>query len=321
MPLLLGTREAVYRVDDATAGTVDRVLDAGGKVYDLARVDGAWFAATTTGLHRATDLDDWTTLDLPRDRSFVTAVAGSPDGGRLFAGTKPAELYCSDDGGVTWDEPEGFRRLASRDRWWNPDVTPHVRSFATHPDAPDRLVLGIDGGGVHVSDDRGETFEERRGNVASFVHDVVALGPDEYVAATDAGVYWTLDGGRWWDYLYDDVMRHRYFRGVFADGRTVYSGGARSHPGDWDGDRGADAALYRFRLDAPPAGEPAERGVAVDAVAYPGEPREVVLSGANLDGRLVAGTNDGRLLRRADDGWTTASVLDSGSQVRCLLVR
>lgn len=319
MPLLLGTRTAVYRVTGADAETVDHVLDAGGKVYGLAEVGDAWFAATTTGLYRSTDLDSWTALALPRDREFVTAVAGSPDGERLYAGTMPAELYISDDGGNTWQESTAFRRIDSRDQWWNPDVTPHVRTLVTHPDTPDRLVLGIDGGGVHVSDDRSETWNERRGGIASFVHHLVALSPDEYVAASDAGVFWTRDGGRWWDYLYGDATEHRYFRGIVRDGRTVYAGGARSHPPVWDGERGADAAFYRIRLRSPPDGRPEKRDIEVDRVSYPGEPHEIVLSGTELDGRLIAGTNDGRLIHRSTDEWKTATVLDSRSQIRCLL--
>lgn len=322
MTLLLGTREGVYHVGDLAAAdpTVEQVLDVGAKVYGLAAAGDATFAATAAGLYRSTTLDDWQRLALPDGRDFVTAVCGSPDGERCYAGTLPAACYVSDDGGESWRETSGFQAIASRDKWWNPDVTPHLRTFATHPAAPDRLVAGIDGGGVHVSEDRGETWTERRGGIVSFVHDLVALGPEEYVAATDAGVFWTLDGGDWWDFCYGDLTRHRYVRGVVVEGHTVYAGGARSHPGDWGGDRGADAALYRVELEPPPADEPAARTLAVDVEPYPGEPREVVLAGATVDGGPVAGTNEGRLLRRTADGWATAATLDSGSQVRCLLV-
>ncbi|MFB6096175.1 MAG: WD40/YVTN/BNR-like repeat-containing protein [Haloferacaceae archaeon] len=325
MTLILGTRDGVWLADAASVGEAERVCDAE-TVYGLARTADGWLAAAGTGLYRGDDAaTTWERLDVPE--TVVTAAAALPgadgdgeDAGgaaagtdeRLFAGTRPARLFASDDGGDTWEEVEGFASLPSREQWWNPDVTPHVRSLSTHPDAPGRLVAGIDGGGVHTSADRGATWDERCTAVSGFVHEVRLLTPEEWVVASDAGIFRTRNAGRWWDYLYGDAMEHRYFRGVAvedgADGPVVYAGGARSHPPVWTGERGADAALYRFDLT--------ERAPEVSQEPYPGEPREIALSGTATPEGVVVGTNEGRLLRRVDDGWTRLGTVPGGPQIR-----
>jgi photosystem II stability/assembly factor-like uncharacterized protein len=306
MALIAGTRDGVWLADPDAGADPERVCDAG-KVYDVAPTGDGWLAAAGSGLYRGdASGKDWDRLDVVE--APLTAAGATPDGERLFAGTRTAGLFASDDGGATWAELDGFASLPSRDHWWNPDVPAHVRALETHPSAPDRVVAGVDGGGVHVSDDRGGTWSERCTAVSAFVHDLCALGPDEWVAATDAGLFRTRDGGEWWDYLYDDDMYHRYFRGVFADGHVVYSGGARSHPPVWTGELGADAALYRLDLSA--------RDPDLTREPYPAEPRDVVLSGTLLDGVPVAGTHEGRLLSRVGGSWETLARLPEGPQVR-----
>lgn len=309
MALLVGTRDGVWLADLAAGTEPERVCDAG-KAYDLARTADGCLAASRTGLYRSGGAgEDWEGLDLPE--SHVTATSATPDGGRLFAGTRSARVFASDDDGATWRELSGFSNLPSRDSWWNPDVPPHVRTLETIPSVPDRVLAGVDGGGVHVSDDRGETWSERCTAVSAFVHHICPLGREEWVVAGDAGLFRTRDGGEWWDYLYGDDMYHRYFRGVVADGHVVYSGGARSHPPVWTGELGADAALYRLDLS--------ERDPEFALEPYPDEPRDMVLSGTLLDGVPVAGTHLGKLLARENGTWETLAHLPGGPQVRSVL--
>lgn len=306
MALLLGTRDGVWHTDGPRFERAERVCDAG-KVYGLARAGTGWLAAAESGLwYGQPEATEWEYLDVPR--TPVTATVATSDGNRLFAGTRPAHLYTSEDGGVSWTEVDGFTELPSREQWWNPDVTPHVRALATHPATPSRVVAGVDGGGVHVSDDRGETWAERCTSISGFVHDLCMLGPDEWVAATDAGLFRTRNAGEWWDYLYGDEMAHRYFRGIGADGTVIYAGGARSHPPVWNGENGADAALYRLDLS--------ERAPIVEQEPYPGESEEVALSGTVTPVGPVVGTNNGHVLFRTDDGWKRTGEIEGQPQIR-----
>ena len=172
------------------------------------------------------------------------SVVASSNGERLYAGTHPAHLYVSTDGGDTWDELEGFQDLPSRDQWHTPRHRneAHVRSLGVHPEMPDRVIAGVEVGGVHVSEDQGEIWTERRDGVHDDVHHVLALGPDEYVASYGDGLYRTQDAGQSWTRL-DTELDHRYFReAVAVDGR-LYAAAARSSPRTWSGEGGADAVL------------------------------------------------------------------------------
>ena len=293
MALLIGTRDGVFRSDEPL-DDAEHVLDAG-TTLRVRTFDGDAYAATTSGLFRSADEGrTWTDLDVPREE--VYSVVASPDGEYLYAGTHPAHLYVSTDDGETWTECEGFQDLPSRDEWHTPRHRDeaHVRGLGTHPDAPERLVAGVEVGGVHVSEDRGETWTERREGVHDDVHHVLVLDSEAYVASTGGGLYRTRDAGRSWARLDEDVA-HGYFREAFAFDGTFYAAAARNPPPSWGGEHGADAALFESR----------DGGDTLNAVDYPGAPEEFVLAWAEWDGRVVAGTTGGRVLARESDGWTT----------------
>ena len=311
MVVLIGTRDGVYRITTVPVEDVDHVLDSGDtpRVRTFPAVDGV-FAASKSGLYRSTDEGQtWENLGVPREEVY-SVVAGS-DGERLYAGTHPARLYVSTDDGETWDELEGFQDLPSRDQWHTPRHRneAHARSLGVHPDAPDRVIAGVEVGGVHVSDDRGEIWTERRDGVHDDVHHVFITGPDEYVASTGDGLYRTRDAGQSWTRL-DTELDHRYFREAFAlDGRT-YAAAARNSPGTWSGVDGADAILV----------ESTDTGETLETVSYPGGPEEVVLAWTAVGGTVLSGTNDGRLISRDSDGsWNDAGQIPAG--IRSLAIR
>lgn len=307
--LLIGSRNGVY-CSSTDGSDLTLALDDV-EVYDMASSADALYAAAVEGLFRSVDGGGtWTKLSVPTKP--VSAVVAAPDGDRLYAGTMPARVYASDDDGDSWTELVGLQDVPSRNRWYNRDVTVHVRSLAVHPDAPNRVVAGIDGGGVHVSDDRGETWTERLTGVPQYVHEVLVCSVDEYIAATDAGLFRTSDGGRWWDFLHDDDLKHRYFRGAVRYGETVYAGGARSHPPTWWKEGGADAALYEvdFSVD--------ERRPRIVLVPYPGEPDELVLGGVPTGDGVVVGTTRGQLLAVKSTGIETLARLPVDSEIRGL---
>lgn len=308
--LLLGSRDGVYRAEpDAMEPTL--VLD-GVETYGLAVTPETAYAAAVKGLYRSDDDGhSWRALPVPTEP--VSAVAASAETGRVYAGTMPARVYASEDRGETWTELVGFQEVPSREKWYNRDVDVHVRSLGAHPDAPNRVVAGIDGGGVHVSVDGGLTWSERLSGVPQYVHEVLVCKPDEFVAATDAGLFRTRDAGQWWDFLHDDDLKHRYFRGAVRRGDTVYAGAARSHPPTWWAEGTADAALYQvdFSVD--------DRRPRISPIPYPGEPDELVLGGVTAGERVVLGTTDGRALEVTGEGEVRGLLdLPVDSEIRAL---
>lgn len=297
MVLVIGTREGVFRAADASFERVEQTLDAGNTLRIRVFPNHGVFATTKRGLFRSTDGGrTWARLDVPREEVF--SIVASPDGERLYAGTHPAHLYISTDRGETWEELEEFQDLPSREEWHTPRHRneAHVRSLGVHPDAPERVVAGVEVGGVHVSEDAGETWTERRDGVHDDVHHVLVCGPEEYVASCGGGLYRTRDAGRSWRRLDADVD-HRYFREAFAHDGRLYAAAARGPPGTWRGANGADAAIF----------ESEDGGETLEATPYPGGPEEFVLAWTALDDRVLAGTNDGRVLgRENEDGeWQT----------------
>ncbi len=91
---------------------------------------------------------------------IVKSIAVSPlNSNRVYAGTKPAHLFRSDDGGRTWRELSGFRKIPNRWWWFSPaeppDFRPYVMSIAPSPTERDVLLAGVEFGAVVRSTDGG----------------------------------------------------------------------------------------------------------------------------------------------------------------------
>jgi photosystem II stability/assembly factor-like uncharacterized protein len=295
MSLLVGTLDGVYRFDADFEGTVP-VLDVA--TNRLRTFDGfGTFAATSDGLYRSNDGNDWQRVG--EFAGGVESVAVSPDGNRWFAGTNPAAVYVSEDDGETWTECESLQRLSDRDRWRDRarggDAA--VRTMAVHPEAPDRLTIGVDPGGVYVSVDRGETWAARRDGVHDDVSHLLSLGVDEYLASCRNGLYRTTDAGRTWlrvdtdsrDFWFNDFREALQYEDTRY---TAASGWGPAAPG---------GGLFETR-----DGE-------TKRLPYPGEKDSFVVSWTVHEGSVYAGTmavaddfepyDEARILRREETGW------------------
>ncbi|ELZ30347.1 glycosyl hydrolase [Halosimplex carlsbadense 2-9-1] len=313
--LLAGSDDGVYRLPDLDGSadrTAERVLESGRvmRLRQFGSVDGL-FAATTTGLVHSTDGETWTDLAVPEEQ--VYSVGALPDG-RFYAGARPARVYVGEfDGGaatgegadapsVDWTECEGFRDLPSREEWRLPrhENLAQVRDIHHDPAGSDRLVAGVEVGGVHVSDDGGETWTERRGpgddesSVDDDIHELRAVGAGEYVAATGFGLFRTTDAGATWTRL-DEAFDQRYFRSVVSVDGTVYAGGALANSSTWDD---ADAEPELFAL----------RDSGIEVIDFPASD-ETVTGMTAADGDLVVATHRGSMLVHRDGEWAAVGDL------------
>jgi photosystem II stability/assembly factor-like uncharacterized protein len=319
--LLVGSDDGIYRVTgifDAGAQAVERVLESG-QVYRIQTLDdvdsvGGALAATADGLYHSSDLEEWRNLGVPRDPVYAVGVS---ENGHVYAGTRPAHIYVADAENVAAGDPEwhkldAFHALAERDDWGieRHDGVAQVRDVVVPADDPERVVAGVEVGGVYVSDDGGETWTDR--SVEGFdaphtddIHHVLAADAETFVAATGSGLYRTTDAGRSWTRL-DVGHRQRYFRESVVDDGVLLAGGSPTPPNAWTDDR--DHALFESR-----------DGQTFEAVDSP-VPDEVAVGWCDTDDGVLAVTNLGTLLHRGPDGWARLGTVPAAESIhgRCM---
>jgi photosystem II stability/assembly factor-like uncharacterized protein len=227
--LFLATRQGLVTIERHGAGWREtaRSLRDHAVTCVIAR-EGVVLAGTTDGIFRSDDLGGtWRETSSGLATRHVRWMAFHPDVSDLeFAGTEPAQIFVSHDGGSTWRACPEVRGLRDAHRWFLP-YSPEagcVRGFAFNGE---RAYAAVEVGGVLRSDDRGETWRLAEGSTGSpdlegppapFIYpDVHSLAvhpssPDLVFAPTGGGFYRTTDGGRTWQLLYDC-----YARGVWVD--------------------------------------------------------------------------------------------------------
>lgn len=117
------------------------------------------YAATASTPYRSSDGgDQWEKINDGLARRYTLHVAAAPNDADLVLVTvsenarrKSPQFYRSTDGGRTWRLVEG---LGSGD-----EPEDMVVAFEWGPQSPERVYAGTDGGGLYVSNDRGETWE------------------------------------------------------------------------------------------------------------------------------------------------------------------
>jgi photosystem II stability/assembly factor-like uncharacterized protein len=139
--------------------------------------------------------------------------------GVVLAGTEPAAILISEDGGTTWRECPEVAELRERHGWYLP-YSPGagcVRGFAFHGR---RVYAAVEVGGLLRSEDGGQTWRLVEGSsgdprsvpmgaIHPDVHSVAVhpSSPDLVLAPTGGGFYRSADGGRSWSPLYDCYCR------------------------------------------------------------------------------------------------------------------
>ena len=177
---------------------------------------------TREGIFRSVDKgQSWQPANTGLTIQHIRWLAYHPDDLELFlAGTEPANIFVSRDGGQTWQGSPEVAKLREANGWYLP-YSPKagcVRGFAIHGQ---RLYAAVEQGGLLRSDDTGATWhlvkgsdgQPHSGRPKSFIHpDVHSVAvhpasPDLVFAATGGGLFRSRDGGDTWEQLYDCYCR------------------------------------------------------------------------------------------------------------------
>jgi photosystem II stability/assembly factor-like uncharacterized protein len=197
-------------------------------VTSIIAREGVILAGTEDGIFRSDDEGlTWEEASNGLTARHVRWLAFHPDTSDLeFAGTEPANIFVSPNGGGSWRACPEVAELRDKFKWSLP-YSPEagcVRGFAFRGS---RGYAAVEVGGVLVSDDNGETWQLAEGSDGKpdlegppepFVYpDVHSLevhpsSPDLLYAPTGGGFYRSNDGGKTWKLYYDC-----YCRAVWVD--------------------------------------------------------------------------------------------------------
>jgi hypothetical protein len=227
--LILATEQGIIicvRDDDNWKDSL-RALKDYSVTSTIAR-EGVILAGTQDGIFRSDDEGKtWEEISNGLTVRHVRWMAYHPDISDLeFAGTEPANIFVSNNGGESWRACPEVAQLRDQFRWSLP-YSPEagcVRGFAFNGS---RAYAAVEVGGVLVSDDSGETWQLAKGSDGNpdlegppepFVYpDVHSLevhpsSLDLVYAPTGGGFYRSNDGGKTWRLSYDC-----YCRAVWVD--------------------------------------------------------------------------------------------------------
>jgi hypothetical protein len=316
--LLAAISDGVVRItESADAWSVASVLDGGrgqSLCVDPREPSRVFVGSHGRGLWRSADGGaSFEDASLPQDDVFSVAV--SPVDGAVYAGCEPSMLFRSRDGGASWDELSSLRDIPSAPTWSFPPRpwTSHVRWIAPNPHDADRLLVGIELGGVMLSGDGGETWKDHRPGAQPDCH-ALAWHPEAEGRAYEAaggGAAWSSDGGDTWRGA--DEGRDRHYTWALAvdpDDPERWYVSASAGPMQAHGSGSADAHIYRWQGDGP-----WERLTA--GLPYPMEAMPYAFATAN--GALFAGLADGQLYRSDDRGESWRALALEGAPIERLL--
>ena len=235
---------------------------------------------------------------------YSLACARLSGGPRIFAGTEPAHLFCSDDLGHHWRELPSLRSGdTSAWRFPAPPHIAHTKHIAVHPDDPQTIFVGIEQGGLLKSTDAGATFEVITG-MDEDVHRTLInpLHPEQMYVTTGIGMYVSGDGGHKWEQWTD--ARHEI--GGYPDllvhhPRTPslrFVASAQKGPGAWFRDHYAGSRISRStdggRTWLPvPHGFPARLRTAFEAMCLEDWGASFSLFGATATGEVWVSDDGG----------------------------
>jgi photosystem II stability/assembly factor-like uncharacterized protein len=199
--IYVGTWRQGIRTDDG--GKHWKLINAGmvldtdmfGITFEPDNPDSLW-VSTCGWVYNSTNRGEvWTRYRDGFDNRRIHDVQVNPcDKNSLYAGSV-AGLYRTDDRGKSW-------YLVSDDNLV-------IKRIALHPQRPNRIVLGVEGDGVYVSEDAGKTFTRSSDGLRNLsIANVVAdPGVKNRVYASvmfggaASGIYVSNDGGGTWEKL------------------------------------------------------------------------------------------------------------------------
>jgi photosystem II stability/assembly factor-like uncharacterized protein len=295
--MYVGTTSGLFFLSD---GELEPLGLEGMSVTALHAADGALLAGTYgDGLWRRNG-GDWERVDEDLSASTFRFVDAE------LAGTEPARVFRSRDGGSSWAELEGVARIPGNEEWFLP-YSPRAGAARNAYVTGERMLVAAEVAGLLRSDDGGATWACEPVDGDEDVHHVTGHPEDPdllYVALGSAslhargghhgGIARSRDGGHTWERIETDYTRATIVPPARPD--LLLAGPARRV--------GRDGRI----VSSSDGGDTWER-------AGDGLDDMVELFVAAPDGAILAICSRGRLLRAEPGAWSWSSPLPADADV------
>lgn len=166
---------------------------------------------TRDGIYRSDDWgDSWRAVNNGLTVRYIRWLAAHADQpGRVYAGSEPAEIFVSLDGGSSWRGSSQVEGLRSQQGWYLP-YSPEAGCVRGFTFSGERAFAAVEVGGALVSEDSGGTWGHadqaaaQENRIHPDVHSIESHpGSEDLVAApTGGGLYFSSDGGSTWQNRY-----------------------------------------------------------------------------------------------------------------------
>jgi hypothetical protein len=192
----------------------------GGASWELARLTRGTMDDWAAKDPNLAKMVGWTEAPLPFADTFAQIWSLSYAHGTLYAGTKPASLLASTNGGKDWAKVHGLTDHPSAASWTPGGVGLTLHTIIPDPDDRKKLWVGISAAGVFATEDGGATWERRNrlsnaetigaaehpaaprdGEIGHCVHNMIRApgNSDVLYQQNHYGVWRSADGGRSWN--------------------------------------------------------------------------------------------------------------------------
>ena len=240
----------------------------------------------------------------------------------LYAGTKPPDVFASEDGGKNWVELVQFRKIPWRWLWRSPAEPPfsaYVQAIAVSPVNSEVILAGIEAGAVVRSEDGGLTWKGHRPGAVRDCHNMIfhqSNGEWCYEAGGSGnGAAFSRDGGITWSQPRNGLDRH-YCWAVAADWSEPGRWYVSASPGPFKAHSAGNAQAFIYRMQQDGKWEPLKGGLPQPLNHMP----YALLTIPDSPHELYAGMSNGEVWRSVYRGDTWERLpLDLGSMDRTLI--
>ena len=311
--LAIGTNDGIVMLEKKNgAWEVAAKALPGVRIESVCSTDSGRMAATGEGVFESeADPADWKQTLSDVDARCVAVTLD----GTVFAGADNALLYRRRATEEQFSEVESFKDLPTYGTWGFP-VSPHmpnIRAMAASPTQPGRVYVGVEVGGIMLTEDGGDTWQEARESIHPDIHGI-AVAPDDgdhVFAVTGVGFYRSQDAARSWQSRCDglETLYTVTLTNDPTDRQRLYAAATLGRPRNWrERPEGAVAKVYHSDN-----GGSQWRPLMDDGLVESVEALVV-----DTDGAVYAGTHGGQVLTRAADSEEWSVIADGLSSVNCL---